>query len=304
MLPVESHNEASKVLLHMRSDAPFEGRTAKYLHKHHDQFIANFATSTLKDDVHHWFMMPLHWVLCSSQNAIAYQLFNEYVEIHLAHGQYFSNNFNDKSALAGFTANDTPVVKLQETDVVQLVVDNLFRMPLNVWRNAFKAKKSNQSNLKQTSLTLLVSAGIALITYLSVSSIVLFSAHQISDNYAKSQLDEAANISRERRVYRSTLSKLQSQADTHNKSTHYLEAWEIIIPLMEKDTNVTAVNIVDNTVELFGNAPSATEVLLMIESLPTQNATFLSSIRDDARLNRQTFGIRFELTETAGASHE
>ena len=298
-LPVQSMSEAEKIAKNTIVDTPLLGNTTQvnWVRTHDNKYILN--TATFSDEVNSisnsWFAIPVGWLLASSvTKAATFVLNGQTICLRDASAKLETKLVGEN--LQGFVDSDIldlPSNNQQQT--YNAIFHGLFKLPLKTWFNA-KVVKNRAQSLKVNPKAIITTICIFVGVYLLSSSLYLAAEKQFIQHkldLATKNVDSAFDARREYQTIQSNIS------DMSNILSQQKPSW-LVLPqitrLIDSGARITSLNYYDDVVELFGNAPRATDVLLTIQQFENaKEAEFLIPVRENRRLQTQNFAITWKL---------
>ena len=297
VLPVNSDNEAKQILKHLTHQAPFDGVMSKCVNQTSNEYVANLSSTVLPEDAQYRFVLPLHWVLLRSVDKAQYQFNLTSYIASVTFGVFTAIPYQQSSPVMNEPSlsdavEDIPVYSQQS--LLKVVFKALVKVPLHWWLNALCVNRYSGTLTEIPWRKFSITASIVLGAYAVISSISLYAANQIFSHQADIVVEDATSVAKQRREYFELTDRLSLEASLHNQNQYYLDIWHIVTELLGQGVNITALNVNDDKIQMFGNAESASDVILSLEAQGLQNVSFISSVRENRRLNRQNFSIEFE----------
>jgi hypothetical protein len=298
-LPVQSNSEAEKIAKNTIIDSPLSGSTSQvnWVRTHDNKYILN--TATFSDDINSisnlWFVIPVGWLLASSVKKAATFIVNgQTICLSDASAVLETKLLGENpQVFAGSDLLDLPSNSQQQT--YHAISRGLFKLPLKVWLNA-RVVKNRAKSLKVNPKAIVATVSIFVGVYLLASSLYLvaerhFIQHKLE--LATNNVETAFDARREYQTIQSNISGMSNVLSQQKPSWLVLPQ---ITRVIEGGARITSLNYYDDVVELFGNAPRATDVLLMIQQFEyVEDAEFLIPVRENSRLQTQNFAITWKL---------
>lgn len=307
VLPVDNSLEAYKLSKLLNIHSPFKGCQVAWVREYEDQFIANISVLRLDVETQYWFALPMHWAMLGELGN------NEQFEysIEQADGSHKAcitrvDNTNGiikatHSHSASF-ALDTclyesegafDIKRLERDDALQRLKAGLFKIPFNTWLHARLSHQHSQSRVNWRAW--IVSFALVSSVYLVLSSVGLISANYFYQVQANNANQEAIEVAKLRRELLNQIATIESRLDAHQSVSDMMLLWDTLLPMLQNEVNITALNVSSGKVEVFGNAPQASAVMQLLEERGIDDAEFIAAIRENRRLQRQNFAIGFTL---------
>lgn len=308
--PIASQRDLMGVLKHAPVDAPIEGivlHAIERLDAQHQRVHSTVVDQRILQSfkASPWFVIPETWLLASDVRQVLTTWQSPTKQLVLARtpkGVKSALLGNNPAALQRFAwavgVDAEGVTHFERPQWHQKLLFGLTKLSPQQWLAAWQTV--DMPSWRQWPWRgIALAAAVVLSGYMLLSSLILLGAttwleHRVEPTAALDNAMQARNHMREQQQQRAALN------DIFESQLPYWRIWLPVNAALDAGAKITAMNVIEGSVELFGSADKATDILALLSARPeVADANFKQPVRSNNRGRGESFVIAFTLRKDA-----